>query len=58
MKKSKHQILTKEEFSQNYKKKYFSATALLDADDLTVVVRAHLLIEMLIEMLLKKELLL
>jgi len=53
----KQHPLTEDEFKQDYIDKYFRAKSLLDADDLTVVVRAHLLIEILIEILLKKELL-
>lgn len=47
--------LTEDEF-KNLVNKYFRGANILLADDLTVVIRAHLLVERLIEMLLRKKL--
>jgi len=47
---------TKNHFNKNYREKYFSPLEIRKNDDLTIVVRGHLLIETLIEMLLQKNL--
>lgn len=47
---------TLESFEKDYKNKYFCAKAILDADELTVVLRGHLLAESLIEKFLKDNL--
>ncbi len=47
--------LTESEFN-NWVNKYFTGANIVSADDLTVVIRAHLLVEILIEMMLRKSL--
>jgi len=45
---------SEKEFYREYLRKYFPTSGFINGDELVVVLRAHLLVEVLIEMLLKK----
>jgi len=45
-----------EEFLDKYVDKYFSSSVIMHEDELAIIIRAHLLVEVLIEMFIKKKL--